>query len=108
MDVAATRADREPELCGTCGGYGLVCSCGDADCVVSWYDRDHIPDPCNDCDGVNAHRLQAWLQADGTREPAGAESAAGGWLSPPTPGDPWAVSPEPDVAPDPEADLEPG
>jgi hypothetical protein len=64
--------DREPELCGTCCGYGVACSCGDADCAVSWYDPAHVQEPCPDCDGLNARRPEDSPAAGKPREPGAA------------------------------------
>jgi hypothetical protein len=71
--AAARHAEAQP--CLTCGGYGVTCPCGEPDCVVSWYDPDHVPDPCPDCDGLNVHRLEgdAYHGIAGREEEAEAE-----------------------------------
>jgi hypothetical protein len=53
----------EHEVCGTCRGEGTVCSCGDRHCLVGWYDPDHVPDPCTDCDGLSVRWREAFHEA---------------------------------------------
>jgi hypothetical protein len=72
-------ADQEPEPCGTCCGYGAACACGDMECTVSWYDPDHVPEPCTDCDGLNIHLQAADAFTPLPEAEAEAEAEPGGW-----------------------------